>query len=250
MMKNNLIFKGLAVLLLMGAFQASVLAAPACKGPNKNDPGCEEEAAAAAAAVVDSVTVDWLNQKLVVRGSGLAGATTFVLGNSVSLGVASVTDTELDIPFNLDMADEVLSQGNYNLKVDGAVQLSVFIESQIIDPGDTGCPCQADWTLEPAVKWGIPSADCLEIEGPFSNDIADISGTIFSDYPVGAAYPQHPIGASFYPGEPDSSVCRLVEVNSDATTTDLVNKRINENQQATCATELKANVCATVTLFP
>jgi hypothetical protein len=249
MMKNNLIFKGLVVLLLMGAFQASVLAAPACKGQKKNDPGCDQEAAAAP-VVVDSVTVDWLNEKLVVRGSGLAGATNFVLGNSVSLGVASVTDTELDIPFNLDMADEVLSQGNYNLKVDGAVQLSVFIESQIIDPGDTGCPCQADWTLEPAVKWGIPSADCLEIEGPFSNDIADISGTIFSDYPVGAAYPQHPIGASFYPGEPDSSVCRLVEVNSDATTTDLVNKRINENQQATCATELKANVCATVTLFP
>jgi hypothetical protein len=95
MMKNNLIFKGLAVLLLLGAFQASVLAAPACKGQSKNDPGCNQEVAAAA-VVVDSVTVDWLNEKLVVRGSGLAGATTFVLGNSVSLAVPIMTDTELD----------------------------------------------------------------------------------------------------------------------------------------------------------
>lgn len=98
--------------------------------------------------------------------------------------------------------------------------------------------------------WGTPSADCLEIQGPSTNDIADISGTIFSDYPAGIVFPQYPIGASFYPGDPDSSVCRLVEVNSDATSTDLVNKRINENQQAACAVELKANVCATLTSFP
>jgi len=242
MMKNNLVVKGLAVLLLMGAFQASVLAAPACKGQKKNDPGCDQEVAAAA-AVVDSVTVDWLNEKLVVRGSGLAGATNFVLGNSVSLAVASVTDTELDIPFSQDMADEVTSQGNYNLLVDGAVQLSVFIESQVIDPLDVGCPCVSSWETELGVGilWNpsVKTTDCIEILGPATNDIADIAGTIIS----GPTDPQYPIGASFYPGIPDDSVCRLVQINTDASQIELVNQRINEVQQAACATALNDNVC-------
>jgi hypothetical protein len=242
MMKNNLVVKGLAVLLLMGAFQPSGFAAPACKGQSKNDPGCNQEVAAAA-VVVDSVTVDWLNEKLVVRGSGLGGATSFVLGNSVSLGVAIGTDTELDIPFSLDMADEVQSQGNYNLLVDGVVQLSVFIESQIIDPLDVGCPCVSSWETELGVGnlWNPPvkTTECIEIEGPATNDIADIAGTIVS----GPSDPQYPIGASFYPGIPDDSVCRLVQINPDASQIELVNQRINEVQQAACATALNNNVC-------
>ena len=82
MMKKNLILTELGVFLFLFAYQASVQAAPACKGPNKNDPGCAQEAAAAA-AVVDSVTVDWFNQALVVRGSGFTGSTNFLLGSSV-----------------------------------------------------------------------------------------------------------------------------------------------------------------------
>jgi len=257
-MKNNLIFKGLCVLLLMFAFQASVLAAPACKGPNKNDPGCEEEAAAAAAAVVDSVTVDWFNQVLVVRGSGFTGSTSFLLGSSVTpLAIANVTDTQLDIPFAQlggELAAEVTLQGNYNLEVDGSVQLSVYIESQIIDPAATGCPCEAEWMAAPEVMWSTPtptpSADCYEITGPDPNDVADISGTIHSDYPDNIDYPQHPIGASYYPGDPESSVCMLVQVNDDASVVDLVKHRINETQQAECAAALAFYVCAEVTSLP
>ncbi len=232
MMKNNLILKGLCVFLFLFAYQASVQAAPAaCKGPNKNDPGCVQEAAVAA-AVVDSVTVDWFNQALIVRGSALAGATTFVLGNSASLGVAGVTDTELDIPFSADMATEVTSQGNYNLVVDGTVQLSVFMESLVIDQLATGCPCDAVWVpvLDGLGLWGPLNTDCLET----ANDIAGtIDDTDFSFV----------IGASFST-DPDSSVCRLVQIDkADASTEDLVNLRINENQQAACATALNANIC-------
>jgi hypothetical protein len=251
MMRKNLIFKGLLVILFMFAFQASVQAAPPCKGPNKNDPGCDEEAAAAAAAEVDSVTVDWLNEKLVIRGSGFTGSTSFLLGSSVTpLLTAVVTDPQLEIPFSAVMAAEVMSQGNYNLVVDGSVQLSVFIESQVIDPAATVCPCVPDWASELGVLWTDKTSDCLEIEGPSINDIADISGTILSNPLDSTVYPQYPIGASFYPGDPDSSVCRLVEVSASATAVDLVNQRINENQQEDCTVELKTNVCATVTSFP
>jgi len=233
MMKKNLILKGLCVFLFLFAYQASVQAAPACKGPNKNNPGCGEETApVVAAAVVDSVTVDWFNQALIVRGSGLAGATTFVLGNSAALGVASVADTELDIPFSTDMATEVTSQGNYNLVVDGTVQLSVFMESLVIDQSATDCPCETDWASELGSLWGPPlnTTDCLET----AHDIAGtIDDTDFSFV----------IGASFS-ADPDSSVCRLVQINkADASTEDLVNLRINENQQADCAAVLNTYIC-------
>ena len=254
---KKLIFKGLGVLLLIFAFQAAALAAPECKGPNKNNPGCpgatapEEPDPVAEPVVVDSVTVDWLNEKLVVRGSGLTGPPSFLLGSDPTpLVTAGVTATELDIPFGATLATEVLSQGNYRLEVDGTIQLSIYIESQIIDPGAGGCPCLTQWTLAPETDWGSPSADCLEIAGPGLNDAADISGTILSVPGDPLTYPQFPIGASFYPGDPDSSVCRLVTVNSDASVVDLVNRRINETQQAVCAGELATNVCSTVTPLP
>ncbi len=246
MMKYNLIFKGFGVLFLILAFQALVQAAPPCKGPNKNDPGCASAPAVASAVVVESVTVDWLNEKMVVRGSGFTGSTSFLLGSSASpLGTDNVTDAELDLPFNSDMAAEVTSQGNYNLEVDGSVQLSVFIESQVIDPAATDCRCEMEWVavLVPDTLWGPQNTDCLEIVGPASNDIADIAGTVLFDPSDDTTFPHYPIGASFYPGDPDSSVCRLVQINADASTVDLVNLRINENQQAACAAALNANIC-------
>lgn len=247
-MKKKRIVKGLCVLLIMFAFQASAQAPP-CKGQNKNDPGCEEEAAAAAVAVVvDSVTVDWLNEALIVRGSGFTGSTSFLLGSSVTpLGTADVneTGTELNIPFSADVAAEVISQGNYNLVVDGSVQLSVFIESQIIDPAAIGCPCETDsaWSTELGGLWGPLNTACLEIEGPLTNDIADIAGTVLTNFAASSVFPHYPIGASFYPGDPDSSVCRLVQLNGDASVDELVNWRINENQQEDCALLLKFNIC-------
>jgi hypothetical protein len=249
MMKKNLMLKGFLVLLFMFAVQASVQAAPACKGPNKNDPGCNEEIPAepdpvVVVAVVDSVTVDWLNEKLTVRGSGFAGSTNFLLGSSVTpLVTTLISDTEVDIDFSAVIAAEVMSQGNYNLVVDGAVQLSVYVESQVIDPADTLCPCETDlaWSTALGSLWGPPlNTECLEIVGLLTNDPADIAGTVLSDPPDGTSYP---IGASFYPGEPENSTCRLVQVNGDASLVELVNRRINENQQEDCALLLQANIC-------
>ena len=246
MMKKNLMLKGFFALLFIFAVQASVQAAPACKGPNKNDAGCAEELPAEpdpVVAVVDSVTVDWLNEKLTVRGSGFAGSTNFLLGSSVTPLVTTViSPTEVDIAFSAVMAAEVMSQGNYNLVVDGGVQLSVYVESQVIDPADDLCPCETDlaWSTELGGLWGPQNTECLEIVGLLTNDPADIAGTVLSDPPDGTSYP---IGASFYPGDPDNSTCRLVQVDGDESVVELVNRRINETQQEDCALLLQNNIC-------
>jgi len=247
-MKKLKLFRGVAILTLLLLCQGIALAAPPgpCQGPNKNDPGCPgtQEPVAAAAAVVDSVTVDWFNQRLVVRGSGFTGTTEFLLGGNVTpLSTANVSDTLVELPFDANLASEVVSEGNYNLLVDGAVALSVYIESSIIDPAAAGCPCEATWSATAAINWGTPATDCVEVEGPAANDIADIAGTVLSDPLDPTVYPWYPIGASFYPGIPTDSYCELAQVDSDATVTELIHLPINENQQADCATLLKANVC-------
>lgn len=245
--KTRLIGWGL-VLLLCGFYDLPVMAAPACKGPNKNDPGCNQPAAPA--GTVDSVTVDWFDQKLVVRGSGLTGFTSFGLGAFPGpLATANVTDTQLDIPFNADLAGEVQGQGSYLLTGDGTAQLTVFIDSQIVDPAATGCPCEAEWAAALA-SWGTPGTDCVETAGPGVNDPADITGTILSNPADSTQYPQYPISASFYPGLPEDSVCRLVELDGSVSPTELVNHRINENQQADCRNVLALNVCSTISQLP
>lgn len=234
--------------LMFALFAAHPLhAAPACKGTNKNDPACV--VAAAAPAVVDSATVDWLNQAVIIRGSNLSGATEFMLGAiATPLAIGNQTDTQVGLPFNSEISGEVLSAGSYNLVVDGTVVLAVYFEDQVIDPAATDCPCEADWAAALSGLWGSPQTDCFEIEGLLVNDIADISGTVLSTPGDPQAYPQYPIGASFYPGQPGDSYCALVQVDDDATTTELAKERINELQQEDCASILKAQVCANV--FP
>jgi len=243
-MKTMPVLKVLGALVFSYTLAVTATAAPACKGPNKNDPGCAI-AAAVPPALADSVTVDWLNQKLVVRGSGFTLTTALVLGDE-PVAATLVSDTQLDVPFSAAVAAEVVTAGSYNLFVDGVMQLTIYIESQVIDPAATGCPCAVDWADSLGTLYTDKVTDCYEILGPALNDAADIAGTILFDPSDSTVYPQYPISASFYPGDPESSVCRLVQVNSNATVVDLTRLRINENQQANCADALKVNVCATV----
>ncbi|MGR8942226.1 MAG: hypothetical protein ACU83P_11620 [Gammaproteobacteria bacterium] len=209
-------------------------------------------AAATATVILDSVTVDWTNQRFVVRGANFTDP-----GTAFSLAGVIVNDAFVDgsteyIPFDAVVASIVTEPGNYNLVADGTTEMSVFIESEILDSAATGCPCLAGATTWPSALGGAPlwsmtpsdhTADCFEIAGTSGNDIAGIVSADFSDPTV----PQYPIGASYYPSDPNDSVCRLVALNSSSPFgTDLITKRINEQQQAACAAELKANVCKTV----
>lgn len=248
MKTTSAIFKRFAMLALVFAAFNQVGAAPGpCQGPNKNDPGCPgtEPEPPASSAEVNSVTVDWINQQIIVRGTGFVpGSTSFTVGSSgVAIVPAGGSDTETYLPFDADMAAEVLSEGNYALAVDGVIQLSAYIESQVVDPLAVGCPCANDWGVELGTLWGKQDAECLEIEGPLSNDVADIAATVLTDPLDPSLAPVYPIGAAFNPAEPASSVCRLERVNADASTDTLVERRINENQQAECATLLKTQVC-------
>ena len=238
---------GVVLAVLLAVNQASAAPGP-CQGPNKNNPGCPgTEPAPASTAVISSVTVDWVNQQIIVRGSGFVpGSTSFTLGSSaVAMVAAGGSDTETYLPFDADMAAQVLTEGNYALAVDGVIQLSAYIEAQVVDPAATGCPCEADWIIELGALWGKQDAECLEIEGPLSNDAADIAATILTDPLDPGVAPVYPIGAAFNPAEPTSSVCRLARVNADASTDTLVDLRINEIQQADCAALLTAQVCTT-----
>jgi hypothetical protein len=256
-MKVLTAIQGLSASLLLFVFTtSSLMAAPPCKGPNKNDPGCPgaedpppPPESLLAANMVDSVTVDWLNLVLVVRGTGIDAATDWFLGGSPSLSNVTVIDANtVEIGFDADLAAEVQGAGSHLLTADGNVQLTVYSEYQIIDPAATVCPCQVTWSAQ-IPDWGGPiDTVCLEVEGLVTNDPADISGTYTPADPL--LDPQYAFGASFYPGEPGNSVCRLVQINPDLSTADLVNLPINENQQANCRTALADHACSTITTLP
>ena len=251
-MKTTTFFRLAGSVLFLSVFNVSSFAAPGpCQGPNKNDPGCNDPPPPPPpATVVNSATVDWQNQRITVRGENLDLASTFSLGGSVELIPAdlAVTASEVNIPFNTVIADVVMTKGNYQLNIDGADLLSLFVKSQIIATTATGCPCEVSWSSELA---GLPPApECLEISGPGLLDNADIAGTVYSDPNDPAVYPQYPFGSSFIAADPLNSVCRLVQINGDGTSSELANFRINETQQEECATILRNNYCAITTPLP
>lgn len=140
-MRKNLMIKRLGIVLFLFAIFGMVQAKRPTPSPEPS------------LVVVDSVTVDWANQRLVVRGSGFEDSTSFQLGGSGALVTQGVTSNQLEIPFSETMAAEVISQGNYSLAVNGSVQLSVYFASQVIIPGASDCPCKTEWDI----YRGLPS---------------------------------------------------------------------------------------------
>lgn len=113
------------------------------------------------ALTIDSVQVDRVAQKLIVKGSGFDGATSFTLGG-VAVSTDNVSATELDIPFSPEVASAVMWRGSYKMIADGTIEFSVYIKAPIDDPappppppppptGGTNCPCIAGWDAS-----GIP----------------------------------------------------------------------------------------------
>jgi hypothetical protein len=223
-----------------------------CSGPHKNDPGCLV-AAVSPAISVNSATIDWLNEKIIVRGANFSADTTITIaGQPVTIG--SQTADQLEIPFDAAIAG--IPKGNHNLIANDTPSsstgsMSLFVKAEIIDQDLAGCPCDADWISELGTLWGQGLTDCFEISGGAGNP-EDIAGTILTDSTDPAIYPHYPVGAAFT-DDPDKSVCQLTRVSSTLDPTavsDLVKTRINRQQQGACRTTLVNNVCGTITPLP
>jgi hypothetical protein len=232
--------------VLLALTHSWALGAPACKGPNKYNEGCpgaEEPAAAVASPVVDSTAVDWANERIIVRGTDLDTVTAFTLGGSVLVAIGATSPTEVELLFDNTMAGEVAGAGSYSLKADGTDAISIHFISSVVDPAGINCPCEPDWAAELGALWAADKTACYEITSP---GVADLAGTVLTDPNDPSIYPQYPIGASYYAADPVSSSCRLIEINdADPFQQEVVNIRINANQQADCAAALQANICAT-----
>jgi len=254
-MYSRAAFPVLVIFLLVAAviYSTATMAAPACKGPNKNDPGCAEpapepEPPPADPIVVESVSVDWFAGKMILRGSGLSADPLAVTigGSADDLTNEPVSDSQLELPFDSVFAAEVNQAGNYVLQVAGNVIGAIYFKGAVVDADATGCPCEDGWSQAP-IGWGSQSAQCAAIDTVGQQDLA---ATIYTNPDDTLVYPQFPIGAAFVAGDPARSVCRLVQVGSDATVTDLVLEPINQDQQSECAALLTANICDTVTVVP
>ena len=260
---SNLATKMLAILLMEFAFLSTLYAhgdhSVPCSGPHKNDPVCVAPPAPPPPAItVNSATVDWLSEKIIVRGENFSVSTTITLAGLPATTSYQSAD-QIDILFDAAIAG--IPKGNHNLVVNDAPSastgaMSLFVKAEIIDQALAGCPCETDWSTELGALWdpldppGL-TTECFEISGGPGNP-EDIAGTILTDSADPAIYPHYPIGAAFT-NDPDESVCQLTRVSSplDPTAvTDLVKERINSQQQGACRAALIANVCGTITPWP
>jgi len=253
---NRLIVKIMVVLLmeftLLNTLHAHGDHSVPCSGPHKNDPGCLVSALAAAISV-NSATVDWLNEKIIVRGDNFSNSTTVTIAG-IPATIGSQTANQLEIPFDAAIAG--LPKGNHNLIADdgpssSSSSISLFVKADIIDQALGGCPCESGWSTELGSLWGQKLTDCFDIAGGAGSP-EDIAGTVLTDSTDPAVYPHYPIGAAFT-AEPDESVCQLTRVSTPldpAAVTDLVKTRINRQQQGICRTSLVNNVCNTITTAP
>jgi len=253
---NNLFAKILLALLIEFAFLGMLHAhgdhSVPCSGPHKNDPVCLASAVSPAVSV-NSATVDWLNEKIVVRGENFSASTLIMIAGQPAT-ISSQTTNQIEIPFDAAIAGT--PKGNHNLVADDAPStstssISLFVKADIIDKDIAGCPCEADWISELGVLWGQNLTDCYEITGGAGNP-EDIAGTILTDSTDPSVYPHFPIGAAFT-AEPDESVCQLTQISTpldQTAVTDLVKNRINRQQQGSCRTALANYVCNTITPLP
>lgn len=221
-----------------------------CLGPHKNDAGCAAPAPAPAAVSINSAQVDWLNEKIIIKGEGFSADTTVTVAG-LAATVESWTANQLDVAMDSTIAGT--PKGNHNIIVDDIpsssfASISLFSKASIIDNTLTGCPCEVGWSTALEDLWNpaTKTVDCVEISGGIGSS-EDIAGTVFSAPSDPSIYPHYPIGAAFT-AEPSESVCQLTQVDNTAPipVTDVVKERINRQQQGECRAVLASNICNSI----
>ena len=221
-----------------------------CLGPHKNDSECAVAPPAPATVSINSAQVDWLNEKIIVKGENFSADTTVTLAG-IAATVENWTANQLDVA--MDSAIAGTPKGNHNIIVDdvpssSSASISLFAKALIIDKTLAGCPCESSWSTTLGVLWNpvTKTVECAEISGGTGTP-EDIAGTVLSDPTDSSVYPHYPIGAAFTT-EPSESVCQLTQVDNTAPlpVTDVVKERINRQQQGECRTVLASNICSTI----
>ena len=197
----------------------------------------------ASGAEVNSVHVDRVGEKILVRGSGFVSGTSFTLGG-VSVPTTNVTDSELDIPFGVEIYTAVQWEASYSLVVDSAEHLSVYIAAPITEPppppppppppsGGPDCPCIADWSAsdmpQDNFSWCYYGQDNnqLWMYAPRDNFIISTAfdpGNLFFD-----------------PVEPGNSISYCVLIDNGSYT--VAEPVVNIDQYSDCENWMWINIC-------
>jgi hypothetical protein len=189
------------------------------------------------------VSVDRINDKILVRGDGFDGSTTFTLGG-VSVSPANVTPTQIEIPFDTDVAAAVQWRGSYRLVANGSTWISVYIAAPIEAPGEpppppvpppagTDCPCIAEWEAS-----GIPKDNWTWCMRYFDGTQESLSGQR-DNWFISVAL--DPYSLLFDPVDPGNSVsyCAL----QDGTDWTVAEPVVNRDQFDDCEFWMWMNIC-------
>jgi len=185
-------------------------------------------AQAAFAAELHSVVVDRTAEKIIVTGSGFDGATTLKLGGVDMTSINALSATQLELPFNAEVASALFSRGSFKLVADGTVSMSVYISEPVQvtappppppPPGGTTCPCADDWNAKPELLYEY-SAFC----GTVTDGTQETTYGYGSNYFIAAAF--DPNNIFFDPGNPGNSVsyCVLQEGSTFTVSEPVVNQ--------------------------
>jgi hypothetical protein len=199
----------------------------------------------ALAQELHSVSVDRINDRMVVRGDGFDGSTTFTLGGA-AVATVNVTPTELDIPFDIDVAAAAQWRGSYRLVANDSVWISVYIAAPIDAPGEpppppppppppggTECPCLAGWEAS-----GIPKDNWAWCTRYFDGTQESLSAP---RDPWFISVAHDPYNLFFDPVDPGNSVsyCAL----HDGTDWTVAEPVVNRDQFDDCEHWMWMNIC-------
>jgi len=197
----------------------------------------------ALAQELHSVTVDGVNERIIVRGDGFDLSTTFTLGG-VAVATANVTATELDIPFDTDVATAVQWRGSYRLVANDSAWISVYFPAPIEAPGEpppppppppggTECPCLAGWEAS-----GIPKDNWAWCTRYFDGTQESLSAP---RDPWFISVAHDPYDLFFDPVDPGNSVsyCAL----HDGTDWTVAEPVVNRDQFDDCEHWMWLNIC-------
>lgn len=140
----------------------------AAKPPSRDAP-------AAAAPEVHAVKVEYSQNRIVIKGADLDGATVTLAGEIVGTDSGSTIDT-LYVPFSSMSPALIDGPGSYVLIVatdGGEFTLTAFIPFAItyLPPSTAGCPCQSEWdyygSLESPDGFADVDPSCASDSGSF-----------------------------------------------------------------------------------